>query len=257
MVRISFFAYNFAVNLLDMKKPLKRSLIGLAIAVGVLFLVAIGFFLSFYIASRGLVPAETTRINDSVFCIRDQYVDAYVFKGRSGFFMVDAGVSPEGIKAGLDQFGIAPEQVNTILLTHSDADHIGAISLFKNVRIYMHKEEKQMIDGTNGKFFFLRIKWKYGPYTLLNNNDTLTVDGIKVKIIHTPGHTPGSSCYLVGSDYLVTGDNLAYKNGKFTHFTPFFNMNTPEQEQSIKNLPDPNSIRYVLTAHHGIIRNEK
>jgi len=239
-----------------MKKPLKRSLIGLAIAAGVLLLVTIGFFLSFYIASRGLVPAESTRINDSVYCIRDQYVDVYLFKGESGYFMVDAGVSPEGIKAGLEKFGIAPEQVNTILLTHSDADHVGSIGLFKNVTIFMQKDEKQMIDGTNGKFFFLRIKWKYGPYTLLNDKDTLTVDGIKVKLFHTPGHTPGSSCYLIGNDYLVTGDNLAFKNGKFTHFIAFFNMNTKEQEQSIKSLPDPDSIRYILTAHHGIIRND-
>ncbi|MEI6455651.1 MAG: MBL fold metallo-hydrolase [bacterium] len=240
-----------------MKKPLKRSLIGLAIAVGVLLLIVLGFFLSFYIASRELTPAETIRINDSVFCIKDQYVNVYVFKGKTGYFMVDAGVNAEGIKAGLDKFGITPEQINTILLTHSDADHDGGIGLFKNVRIYMHKEEKQMIDGTNGKFFFLRVKWKFGPYTLLDNLDTLTVDGIKVKIFHTRGHTPGSSCYLVGNDYLVTGDNLAYKNGEFDHFISLFNMNTTEQEISIKSLPNPDSIRYVLTAHHGIVRNDE
>jgi len=237
-----------------MKRTTKRVVIGICIFIGLLVLAAGAFFLKFYFETKGMNPAETSRINDTVFCVKNKFVNAFIFKGKVGYFMVDAGIDETTFKTELSRLGIAPEQVNALLLTHTDGDHIGAAGLFRNCQIYMHKEEEQMINGQKGKFFFMKTKWKYGPYILLNSNDTLTVDGIKVKIIHTPGHTPGSSCYLIGKDYLATGDNLAYKNGKFEHFADFFNMDTKEQEESIKKLPYLNSVKYIMTGHYGIIR---
>ncbi len=139
-----------------------------------------------------------------------------------------------------------------ILLTHSDGDHIGSIGLFKNARVYMHKDEEQMINGKNGKFPLVRFKWKFGPYTLFNSNDTLTLQGMKIRVYHIPGHTPGSCCFLIGNDYLATGDNVIPKDGKYDHFINFFNMDTKMQETAIKTLPASNTVRFVLTAHNGV-----
>jgi glyoxylase-like metal-dependent hydrolase (beta-lactamase superfamily II) len=82
----------------------------------------------------------------------------------------------------------------------------------------------------------------------------LTSTGLKIKIILTPGHTPGSSCYVIGNDYLVTGDNLICKNDRYEHFIDFFNMNTAEQVESLKLLPDPASFKYILMGHNGIAK---
>ena len=237
-----------------MNKTLKRIIWGIVILVGILILLAGSFFLKFYMETRHMTPAETQRINDTVFCVKDRFVNTFIFKGKEHYLMVDAGFTAEGVKAELDKLGIPADGITTLLLTHTDGDHIGAVGLFKDPKIYMHKDEEQMINGTNGKFF-MHPKWKFGPYILLNSNDTLTIDGLKIKIIHTPGHTPGSCCYMIGKDYLLTGDNLAYKNGEFGHFNNFFNMDTKEQEASIKTLPDLKSIPFILTAHYGIIRN--
>jgi glyoxylase-like metal-dependent hydrolase (beta-lactamase superfamily II) len=114
-----------------------------------------------------------------------------------------------------------------------------------------------MIDGTTGKTKLFKKLWKFGPYTLLDNNDTLNSDGLKIRILHTPGHTPGSSCYIIGSDYFVTGDNLVVNNGKYEHFIDKFNMNTPQQTESLKLLPAPSSFKYILTSHHGIVTIER
>jgi len=34
------------------------------------------------------------------------------------------------------------------------------------------------------------MKWKYGPCMLIDGNDTLVLDGLNVRVFHTPGHTP-------------------------------------------------------------------
>ena len=101
----------------------------------------------------------------------------------------------------------------------------------------------------------MRMKWKYGPCTLIDGNDTLALDALNVRVFHTPGHTPGSCCYLIDGRYLATGDSLAYRSGRFEHFVDFFNMDTRRQEEAVKVLPDLKSVRYILTAHHGVIQN--
>ncbi|MEI6901470.1 MAG: MBL fold metallo-hydrolase [Bacteroidota bacterium] len=238
-----------------MKKTPKRILRIFLLIIILLALAAGAFFLKFYFETKEMTPVETSRINDTVFCIKDKFVNAFVFKTQRGYLMIDAGIDENSFLEGMKILGIATSDVHTLLLTHTDSDHTGAAGLFKNAKIYMHKEEEQMINGENGKFFFIRAKWKYAPYILLQNNDTLSMDGLKIKVFHTPGHTPGSCCFLIGKDYLTTGDNLAYKDGKFSHFNDFFNMDTKQQEISIKRLPNLDSIKYIMTAHYGIIRH--
>jgi hydroxyacylglutathione hydrolase len=236
-------------------RRLKRSLFwGIAIFAALLILAALLFFIKFHRATKAMSPSETGAINDSVWCIRDKFVNAYLFKGINGYLMVDAGISRKNFNNQLQKISISPEQVTTILLTHTDGDHTGALSLFKNPDIYMHKDEEQMINGTTGKTKYFKTKWKFGAYTLLENNDSLILNGLKVKILHTPGHTPGSSCFIIGDDYLVTGDNLIIKDGKYEHFVEMFNMNTPEQLESLKLLPDPGSFKYILSGHHGVLQ---
>ena len=238
-----------------MKKAVKIALWGFGILLGLLVIAGAFFIINFILATKKMTPADTSAVNDSVYCVKDKFVNAFIFKGKQSYLMVDAGISKESFRAELNKLGISPEKISTILLTHTDGDHIGALELFVNPAIYLHKDEEQMINGQTAKMGPFKTKWKYGPYKLLNSNDMLTVDGLKIKLIHTPGHTPGSVCYVINGDYLVTGDNLIVVDGKAEHFVEQFNMNTAQQIESLKALPDLKSFKYILTAHHGITRN--
>jgi glyoxylase-like metal-dependent hydrolase (beta-lactamase superfamily II) len=235
-----------------MTKRVKRILWAVGITVGLLTIAALILYINFRQAIKSMTPVETFAVNDSVWCLKDRFVNAYIFKGEKNYLAVDAGISKRIINEEMTKLHIDPKKVTTILLTHSDGDHTGAAELFKNAAIYMHRDEEQMINGTTARNKFSKTKWKYGPYKLLDSNDTLTIDGLKIKILHTPGHTPGSSCYIIGTDYLVTGDNLIVVDGKYDHFTEMFNMDTRMQTESIKLLPAPGSFRYILTAHNGV-----
>lgn len=235
-----------------MKKAVKIIIWSFGILVGLLVLAGAGFYISYKVATNKMSPAETRAINDSVFCIRDNFVNAYLFKGKSSYLMVDAGFSKKTVLTELNRLGIAPERITTILLTHADSDHTGAIGLFTNPVIYLHREEEQMINGQTAKVEPFKMHWNYGPYRMLSNGDSLSIDGLKIRMIPVPGHTPGSVCYVIGSDYLVTGDNLMVVNGKAEPFLDRFNMNTAEQIQSLKILPDLTAFKYILTSHNGI-----
>ena len=238
-----------------MNKTFKRILWGIGIPLGLVIIASTVFLISFLLTTRKMTPAATAAINDSVFVVKDRFVNAFLFKGKQSYLMVDAGFGEKSFLAELNKLGIAPEKITTILLTHTDGDHTGSIGLFENPKIYMHKDEEQMINGQTAKMGPFKTKWKYGPYLLFNSNDTLAIDGLKIRIIHTPGHTPGSVCFVINNDYLLTGDNLVVVDGKAAHFIEKFNMNSAQQIESIKLLPDLKSFKYILMAHHGIIKN--
>ncbi|MDD5038926.1 MAG: MBL fold metallo-hydrolase [Dehalococcoidales bacterium] len=83
-----------------------------------------------------------------------------------------------------------------ILLTHTHMDHLGALSKLQlklNIPIAVHPLEAKDLPSP--------------PEILLNDGDTVSFGNIKLKVLHTPGHTPGSLCFLTGQ-YLIAGDTL-------------------------------------------------
>ncbi len=93
--------------------------------------------------------------------------------------------------------------VKIILLTHTDYDHINGVNKIVNATdatVYVHKEEENEIK-----------KLKVNKIKIVNDNDEINIGKIKVKVIHTPGHTPGSICYLA-ENKLITGDTLFVEN---------------------------------------------
>lgn len=83
-----------------------------------------------------------------------------------------------------------------ILITHNHFDHIGALEELRaklKVPVAVHPEDA--------------VRLPSRPDIELNDGDIMEVGKLKVKVLHTPGHTPGSLSFLVGK-YLVSGDTI-------------------------------------------------
>ncbi len=83
-----------------------------------------------------------------------------------------------------------------ILLTHNHMDHVGALS-------ELHSRLKVPLAAHASDSGNLPSK----PDMLLNDGDTISVGKLVIDVLHTPGHTPGSLCFKVGS-YLISGDTI-------------------------------------------------
>jgi glyoxylase-like metal-dependent hydrolase (beta-lactamase superfamily II) len=103
--------------------------------------------------------------------------------------------------------------VDMILLTHSHWDHIADVCLLKerlNAPVYVHKEDADNLEnpGTDRLPLFFPLKG-VKPDGYLSEGQELTVGKLRIKVIHTPGHSPGSICfYLPSEKILISGDTL-------------------------------------------------
>lgn len=100
-----------------------------------------------------------------------------------------------------------------IILTHAHFDHIFPLDALRDrycIPVYVHENESDSLADSEknaySSFFGGELKMRPADFTF-NENTELEIAGEKIKILHTPGHTAGSSCFLTGNA-LITGDTL-------------------------------------------------
>lgn len=236
----------------QVNKFLKRSLISSAGVLGIILLFAVVVLGKLYMESRKLSPVETREIVAGIYAVQDSYVNLFLVKTNDVYIAIDAGNNEKQVQQALLRLKIDPKKVAAVFLTHSDVDHTAACSLFENAVIYLSKAEEQMVTGQTPRFLFMKNQLAH-PHELLDDNQILNISGLKIKGILTPGHTPGSMCFLMNDTYLFAGDTMGIKNGEVTQFNDLFNMDSRRQRKSITRLADLSGVEYVFTAHYGVI----
>ena len=113
--------------------------------------------------------------------------------------VIDPGYQAGTILDKLEELGLT---LDAILLTHGHFDHVGAVkdlSADTDCRVFLCAEETALPPMlTAGPLYYTDT---YADGTILN------IAGLYIRVIHTPGHTPGGVCLLV-EDALFSGDTL-------------------------------------------------
>lgn len=167
-----------------------------------------------------------TKVTDGVWCIDCRTLDmpnVYVVDDGD-CTLVDAGWpgDEETVRTGLHDAGFSLEDVDRVLLTHYDADHVGTLARLTpdlDAPVYVHEAERAYVAGErlppwfarNGleilhRLYYRRLTLPDLPVEPVRDGDV--IGGFRAH--HTPGHTPGHTVYThEGHDAVFLGD-LAY-----------------------------------------------
>jgi len=187
---------------------------------------------------------------------------------NDNFFLVDTGEknNETNIAKAITSRGLKLNNLKFIFLTHTHYDHAGSVYALKKMTgasIIVHESEEDYLisgfqplpKGTSTFFKFiialgsLRRKSKttikgVKPDITFSNFLDLKKFGFDAKIIHTPGHTKGSSCLMIDK-YALVGDTLFNVLGNI--YPPFAN-DTKQLDNSWKLLSNAN-VEYYYPAH--------
>jgi glyoxylase-like metal-dependent hydrolase (beta-lactamase superfamily II) len=201
---------------------------------------------------KKMTPLETQEVVAGVYALKNNYVNMYLIKHETGYIAVDAGNDVETISSELKKLDITADEVTDVFLTHSDADHVGAIGMFAKAKVFLSEKEEQMINGTTPRFGVFKNKLER-EYTLVKDQQTMEVGGLQLQFFDMIGHTPGSMMIMVNGEYLFTGDGLGIKDGKIQNFVPMFTMDMETHLKSIETMKANvlAQVKMIFSAHHG------
>jgi len=126
--------------------------------------------------------------------------------------IVDPGADPEAIF-----LAIAEEEIHPVVLinTHGHVDHIGANRDMKDkfrVPLLIHPADKDRLGKVESLELSLLLGAKDSPPAdrLIQDGDLIAIGEGDLRVLHTPGHTPGGVS-LLGDGFLLSGDTLFFE----------------------------------------------
>lgn len=154
----------------------------------------------------------------------------YLIDGGSEAALIDtgSGVDVQPILRNIAAHGIAASKVGIILLTHAHADHCGGAATLRDrlgCQVMVAEAEANVVETADPENSGLNIALPFGIYPpgyrlspcpvdrRLRDGNTVQVGRHTLQVIATPGHSPGSLCYLTsiaGKQVLFSGDAIQF-----------------------------------------------
>ena len=177
--------------------------------------------------------------------------NVYLIVEEDGLVLVDAGLpgSAGKILRYIEGLGRKPAELTRVILTHAHPDHTGTIPALRrraDARVVVHPQDTRTDKTGHPMLFYhgqlVAVSWelplfkKIFAHELVEEGFALPVMG-GLKVLHTPGHTPGSiALYLEDRRVLFTGDMLISDGRRFSRPVPFPGTNLKSYRRSIERL---------------------
>lgn len=159
-------------------------------------------------------PFMTHQLKPNVYWIEGGGGNSGVIIGDKGVTVIDAKTSAAGGKELLESIAkITPKPVTTVILTHSDADHVNGLASFPTgITIIAQENNKKEQEAALAKGGRGAPPADHLPTQVVSKNkENLKIDGVKFELLHwAPAHTSGDLViYLPTEKIVFTGDIIA------------------------------------------------
>lgn len=207
------------------------------------------------------------QLDDATYAISEtghwERVNSYLALGERSALLIDSGLGIGNIRREVEALTSLPVSV---VATHVHWDHIGGHGLFRDVMVHAG-EVDWLVDGLPIPLAAVRADvvrepfsrqppagfdidsykvYRGRPSRVLEDGDVIDLGRRKLRVIHTPGHSPGHMCFHEEDrGYLYTGD-LVYLGTLYA----FYPSTDPGQfMQSVTRIAELKPVRRILPGH--------
>lgn len=157
------------------------------------------------------IPLAMQRLKGDVYWSKGFSNNGFII-GKTGVIVFDTRTTLDQEREELAAFSkISNKPITHVVLSHSDGDHVNGLPAFpKGVTIVAQKTCKQEMEDAIAKKLPGAPSPDYLPTKLIDKDESLTIDGVRVRLLHfAPAHTGGDLIlYLPDQKIVFTGDIL-------------------------------------------------
>lgn len=212
----------------------------------------------------------TDQIDNRTFVISEyshwEEVHSYLLIGNSKALLIDTGLGIGNIKDEIEKLTNLPI---VVVSTHVHWDHIGGHKYFKEILVHKD-EEKWLNEGIPVPLDVIKQNVmkdvdenklpenfsidNYQLYTglaskILLDNDIIDIGSRRVKVIHTPGHSPGHMCFFEEEKGFLFSGDLIYKGTLYA----FYHSTDPiKYKNSMERISKLEGIKQIFPSHHDL-----
>jgi len=196
---------------------------------------------------------------------------AYVIDTSEGLVLIDSGLEADctALLQQIKYLQLDPARIKKVLLTHAHGDHVlGAMYLARltGAQVYAGKGDVDVLrlGGPREALFSTYDMPDVDTHATeidvpLEGGETIELGDVQIRVIATPGHTPGSLCFLLEHDdhrILFTGDTISTITGDLgtygTYLPPRFRSDAGDYLASLKTLRKLEPPDVLLPGHPQI-----
>jgi glyoxylase-like metal-dependent hydrolase (beta-lactamase superfamily II) len=186
-----------------------------------------------------LIKLVTGKPSENTYLVSENGVDAVI---------IDPGDDIQAINDALNENNLT---CKAMLVTHAHFDHCNACRYFQinGAKVYMHKKDELLVKTVYNlaNKFALHFN-RFIVDENVKDGDVLSLYGLQFKVLHTPGHTEGSCCYVLNDNIIFSGDTLFNMSiGR----TDFPTGNASHMKKSLKKLFSLEK-DYTIFPGHGL-----
>ena len=156
------------------------------------------------------------RIAGNLYYVGSDDLACYLITTPKGHILINTGVagSDTMIRRHVEALGFKFRDIKILLASHAHFDHVGAMAAIKQetkAKMMMEEEDAPVLeDGGNSDFDFGGRGFLFEPVRVdrkLHDRDSILLGGMKIEVLHHPGHTKGASSFL----FTVKDDKGSYR----------------------------------------------
>ena len=215
------------------------------------------------VAPAAVPPRETwltepAKVFDNLYFVGTKIHSAWALTGSDGIILIDTlyeYASDDAILGGLRKLGLDPASVKYVLISHGHGDHVGGAKLMQDrfrARLVMGAPDWDSIERSVNQY----PNGKPKRDIVAADGQTITLGDVSVRLVATPGHTPGTFSFLFDVKDNGAPLTVAYNGGtafNFVNDVPHFDTYLASQRKMADAAARANAT--ILMTNHSEFDN--
>lgn len=158
-----------------------------------------------YLNQPWLAQKEPYQVVPNVYYVGNQYVGSYLLNTSEGIVLIDVTMQETAylLFESIRKLGFHPAEIKKVLITHGHIDHCGAAKLvqeYSGCEIYYPAGDAFFLTERRDLIICEERVPEFEVTEFYDYNQELDFGNIRVRPVHTPGHTPGCTSFLIYAD---------------------------------------------------------